>query len=252
MTELCTREIPNGLLVFHGERLIAGLGHHWYRPWLYPLYTPAGHPVLQAFPFDHPFHNGCFVAQNPVLAGGRQANFWAVPPPREPDDELFRHVGRVEVVALGFPVMKCVWRDEHAEPVLDEERSFDFLVKDDAVLCEVASRKTAAYGDLEFPATKFGGIAVRVDAQLLPVAGARIVGRHAEASPFVAYENGRYGLALMGSDPAIPWFLRDYGLAVYNPTWQGPVRLRKGEVWETRLRLVAYDGALPAWIASSR
>jgi hypothetical protein len=252
VSELSTQPIENGLLVFLGERCIAGLGHHWYRPWLHPLYTPAGHPVLDAFPFDHPFHNGCFVAQNPVIAAGREANFWAVPPSRQPDDELFRNVGRVEVLALGIPVMKCVWRDPHGGPVLDEERSFDFRRQGEAVVCDVTSRKTAAYDDLEFPATKFGGIAVRVDAQLLPAAGGRIVGRHGEASPFVAYENGRFGLALIGSDPAVPWFLRDYGLATHNPTWREPLALKKGETWETRLRLVAYDGAVPGWIGSSR
>jgi hypothetical protein len=251
VSELRTQSIPNGLLVLLGERCIAGLGHHWYRPWLHPLYTPAGQAVLEAFPFDHPFHNGCFVGQNPVIFAGREANFWAVPPPREPSDDLFRHVGRVEVATLALPVMKCVWRSAEGAPVLDEERSFEFSMKDQAVICDVASRKTAAYTDLEFPATKFGGIAVRVDAQLLPAAGGRILGRHGEPSRFAAYENGRFGLALIGSEPAVPWFLRDYGLAVYNPTWMKPLKLERGEAWETRLRLVAYDGAAPGWIASS-
>lgn len=246
-----TRAIPGGLLVFAGGRCLAGIGANWYRPWLYPLYTPAGAQVLREFPFDHPFHNGCFVGQHPVRAAGRETNFWAVPPAREPNDPLFAHVGRVEVTALELPLVRCTWRDAQGEPVLDEERSFQFTIREDSVACEVASRKVAAYGDLEFPATKFGGIAVRVDAQLLPAAGARIVGRHGEASRFVAYENGAFGLALL-CDGSAPWFLRDYGLACFNPTWEAPRALPRGQSWETRLTLVAYDGALPSWIASSR
>lgn len=246
-----TRQVPNGVLVFAGERCIAGIGHHWYRPWLYPLYTPLGNPVLQEFPFDHPFHNGCFVAQHPVRFAGGEANFWAVPPQREPGDEVFVGVGRVEVRTFSFPSLQCVWRDERGAPVLDEERGFHFQITEKETICEVTSRKIATYGDLEFPATKFGGICVRVDPQLLPVAGARIIGKHEAASPYVAYENGRFGLALAGNH-SIPWFLREYGLAAYNPTWKKPLALKKGEAWETRLRLVAYDGALPSWIASSR
>ena len=242
-----TRPIPNGLLVLEGGRCLGGIGAHWYRPWLYPLYTPAGNPVLQAFPFDHPFHNGCFVAQHPVRAGGRTANFWAVPPPRTPDDEIFSHVGRIEVTALEYPVLKCIWRDGAGEPVLDEERRFTIRTENAHTVCEVTSRKIAAYEDLEFPATKFGGICVRVDPQLTPAAGGRIIGRHDEASPFVAYENRRFGLALAG-DGVTPWFVRDYGLAALNPTWKKPLALKKGEAWETRLRLVAYDGALPSWL----
>lgn len=245
------REIPNGLLVFAGERCIAGIGHNWYRPWLYPLYTPAGCQVLQEFPFDHPFHNGCFVAQHPVRFAGREANFWAVPPQREPQDDIFVNVGRVEVVTLEFPRMRSVWRDPAGAPMLDEERVFDFEVTGTETRCTVTSRKIARYGDLAFPATKFGGIGVRVDPQLLPAAGTRILGRHDAPSRFVAYENDRFGLALIGEGSA-PWFLRDYGLAAWNPTWKQSLSLRKGETWETSLTLVAYDGALASWIASSR
>lgn len=250
--KLETRAIPNGLLVFAGERCLAGIGRHWYRPWLYPLYTPAGNQVLQEFPFDHPFHNGCFVAQHPVRCGGREANLWAVPPPREPNDELFVNVGRVEVQELSLPVLKSVWRAPGGEAVLDEERSFSFEVKERETVCDVASRKIANYGDVELPATKFGGIGVRVEPRLLPVAGGRIIGKHDAASRFVAYENGRFGLALMGSDESVPWFVRAYGLVTYNPTWKASLAIRKGESLETRLTLVAYDGALPSWIASSR
>jgi hypothetical protein len=248
--KLETRPIPNGVLIFAAGSCIAGIGRHWYRPWLFPLYTPAGQQVLQEFPFDHPFHNGCFVAQHPVRFNGREANFWAVPPQREPDDEVFANAGRVETLSLQ-PVLRCVWRAADGAPVLDEERSFTFTVREKETLCEVVSRKTAAYAALEFPATKFGGICVRVEPRLLPVAGASIIGRHEAASKFVAYENGRFGLALIG-DGAVPWFLRDYGLASFNPTWKKPLRLEKGATWETRLTLVAYDGELPSWIASSR
>jgi len=250
------REVPNGLLVFADGRCLAGLGRNYYRAWLYPLYTPAGQCVLQEFPFDHPFHNACFVGQNPVRIGGRTANFWAVPPKREPEDEIFVNVGRIEVekteAACGEKAvlisMKNVWVDEHGEPVLEEERSYHIALADGATLCEVKSRKIAAYGELEFPATKFGGVGVRVDPRLLPISGGKILGEHGKRSPFVAYESpsAGFGLCLIAPDDKLPWFVRDYGLALYNPTWEQALRVAHGEAWEVVLRLVAYDGTLEA------
>lgn len=246
-----TCAIPNGLLVFDGERCLTGIGHHWYRPWLHPLHTPAGHGVLEAFPFDHPFHNGCFVAQHPVRCAGLEANFWAVPPPRTPDDEVFVNVGRVEVVSLSYPLTKSIWQAPGGEALLDEERRISLEVRGAATVCSVASTKIAAYGDVEFPATKFGGIGVRVHPLLLSAAGARIHGAHDAPAPFVAYDNGRFGLALV-ADGSLPWFVRDYGFAAWNPTWKQPLLLRKGERWTVALTLVAYDGERPSWIGSSR
>jgi len=254
-------------LAFERERgrCLGGIGWNWYRPWLYPLYTPGGEAVLQEFPFDHPFHNACFVGQHPVRFPGGEANFWAAPPWRSPEDEIFVRVGRMETdPAIGEEAhaagvrftVRCVWRDEKGAPVLNEERRFCLALEEDAVICDVASRKVAAYCALEFPATKFGGIGVRVDPRLAPDYGAAVVaegGRggarlaHDRQSRFVAFESGgepRFGLLLIGDDPALAWFVRDYGLAVWNPTRGRTVSLARGEAWQTALRLVAYDGSL--------
>ena len=42
---------------------LGGVGANFYRPFVFPFYTPAGHTVVQEFAFDHPFHNGIFVGQ---------------------------------------------------------------------------------------------------------------------------------------------------------------------------------------------
>src|SRR5688500_13898876 len=51
-------------------RFLGAFGTSFYRSWVFPLYTPSGLTVLQEFAYDHPFHNGLFVAQHPVHAGG--------------------------------------------------------------------------------------------------------------------------------------------------------------------------------------
>lgn len=268
--ELEVRAVHGALLVFDRAlgRCLAGVGANFYRPWLFPLYSPRGRSVLREFPFDHPFHNGCFVAQHPVRAGGREVNFWAAPPPRGPADPLFVGVGRIEAEApsvsgQGGPdvriVLRCVWRDAAGAPVLEEEREHRLALAEGATLCEVASRLRAAYGEVELPQSKFGGIGVRLDPRLAPACGAEVIaddGRrgdaavvHESASRFVAFEarcGARFGLCLIGRDAGQPWFVRDYGLALYNPALRRAIRLRAGESCENGLRLLAYDGKLDA------
>ena len=252
-------------------RWLGACGANFYRPWVFPLYTPRGSTVVREFPFDHPFHNGVFVGQQPVLAAGRTGNLWAAPPPRSFDDEVSKDVGRmdlpegqpeVSIAADGVRfTFRSVWRDGQERPVIDEVRTIALRAVDDATVCDVTSEKIAAYGLAEYPRTKFGAVGARVEPRLLPLLGGVIIadaGRrggaevvHEGESDFVAYENdqpgvGRFGLLMHILDEAVrgPWFIRDYGMAMYNPTWARSVRRAEGESWTVSLRVVAYDGAL--------
>lgn len=257
-------------------RCLGGFGSNFYRPWVFPLYTPAGQTVIQEFAFDHPFHNGVFVGQNPVEHVGGVVNFWAAPPRRSHDDALFVGVGRmdapldpeVELLPDGVRFrLACAWRDEHERPVLAEERAVAFYAVGDATICEMASVKTATSGPLRFPRTKFGSIGIRVEPRLLPPLGGVVVadrGRrgtaavvHEQDAAFVAFErgDGRFGvlMSLPDGDAAGPWFVRDYGMALYNPTWARAIDLVEGETWRLALRVVAYDGPVDdaraaAWV----
>lgn len=250
-------------------RCLGGVGSNFYRPFVFPLYTPAGLTVVREFPFDHPFHNGLFVAQSPVIVGGRTGNFWATPPLRGKADRLGAHLGRIETAApKAVPhergvrfTFESVWLDEHERPMLDELRTVDFFSVDDATVCDVASEKTARYGPVEYPQSKFGSIGIRVEPRLLPVSGGQVIADgdrrgkaeavHEQDSDFVAYENDlagadRFGVFMTILDPGVcgPWFVRDYGMALHNPTWREGITTAEGESWTVTLRVVAYDGAL--------
>jgi len=249
-------------------RVLGGAGSNFYRCWVFPLYTPSGLSVTQEFPFDHPFHNGVFVGQHPVRVGEREANFWVMPPMRSADDRVFTKVGRmdcperpqVSVRGDGVEmVFKNVWRDEHEDPMVDEVRTVTFRALDDATVCDVMSEKIASYGAVEFPQTKYGSIGVRVEPRLLPPMGGVIIADedrrgtsavvHLGESVYVAYENelagrGRFGVMMYILDEAIrgPWFVRDYGMAMYNPTLACSLSVPEGCSWKVSLRVVAYDG----------
>lgn len=273
---------PNGThMVVHGEedRFVGGFGGNYFRSWAFPLYTPSGLTVLQEFAYDHPFHNGIFVAQNPVLIGGRETNYWGLPIRRSADDHIMAHIGRadaggeapavaVEPGGVRF-TLPSVWRDENEEPVLDEERMAVLRALPDANVCDVTSRKQAVYGAVEFAHTKFGSIGMRVEPRLLPGLGGEIVAAtgddlrrgtaddvaNAKLCDFVAYEaahptRGPWGVCMLilansaAEQRDGPWFIRDYGQAMFNATQDGPIRLGRGDVWTAALRVVAYDGAL--------
>jgi hypothetical protein len=252
------------------NRSLGGVGSNYYRTWVFPLYTPGGMTVLREFPFDHPFHNGFFVGQNPVLVGERKANYWAVPPRRSAEDKVFTHVGRVEADAapeiepyengVRFS-LKNIWRDENEEPILDEERSLYLYAVDDATVCDMTSKKIAAYGPTSYPQTKFGSLCIRVEPRLLPPMGGIVIADdnrrgtaeviNEQDSSYVAYENelsghGRSGVFLSILDEGIsgPWFIRDYGLATYNPTMKNSISTPEGQDWTISMRVVAYDGEL--------
>lgn len=259
------RRLPQGLLAFDEARgvPVAGIGHHFFRPWLFPLYTPSGQQVLQEFAFDHPFHNGCFMGWSPVRVEGVDHNFWATPPQRSQPDPMMERLGRqrlegeVRTAREGADLvatMEVAWDAHDGTPLLAEERVFSLRAGAVAHAVRVQSRLRAVAGDVELPVTKFAGLGVRLDARLTQSTGAVFCGDagrgdaaflHGKPSSFVAIEGGhgthRFGLRL-SSQQALPWFVRGYGLVLLNPVTEAPRRLRAGEVLAQDITLVAYDG----------
>lgn len=258
-------------------RCLGAFGCNFYRPWVFPLYTPSGQTVIQEYAYDHPFHNGVFVGQYPIVSGERRVNFWAAPLRyTNPEYHVFQHIGRVDAseqpliephrTGVRF-TLHSVWRDEADVPVIDEVRTVNLFSVAGATICDMTSRKIAAYGAVQYPQTKYGSIGVRVEPRLLPDFGAEIIadndrrGRadvvHEQESDFVAYERAStagtsYGIMLsIAGNARGPWFIRDYGMAMYNPTWVQSYASAAGETWEIGLRVVAYDGAMDSARAAS-
>src|SRR5665213_2537970 len=263
------------------RRILGAVGNDDTRAWVYPLLTPRGIPVTQESPFDHPFHQGVFVGQGKVCARGRMSNFWS---PyydfRQPNNPMYQNLGIIRY-AEGPQIAEdpdgytftytTVWSDERGEPLLDERRVVRLYEGEDATFCDVESTKRSSYVDVVYAANKHGSIGARVQPQLLPAFGGSVVAlsdqrltrgsadevAHGEACDVVAYEAdipvlGRAGVALKildnsdTGDRRGPWFVRDYGLVMFNPTMDRDVEVPLGESWTTALRIAAYDGCLTA------
>jgi hypothetical protein len=262
------------------DRILGAYGSNFWRSWVYPFYTPSGVTVVENFPFDHPFHNGIFVGQNPVRVVDREGNFWAFPVKRSHDDHIMTQMGRMDpqsepvadITEAGVRfTLNSIWRDEQEQPLLYEERTVTLRALPDTTVCDMTSRKIAAYGAVEFSKTKFGSIGVRVEPRLLPALGGQVIGcadgvlrrgtadavANQQACEAVAYENdvpgvGVYGLCLMIRDNSAspdrrgPWFIRDYGMAMFNATQQTAINVPAGDAWTASLRVIAYDGPITA------
>lgn len=261
---------PRTHLVVDGETRIpvGGFGAGYYKAWVFPFYTPAGKNVIQAYPFDHPFHNGIFVDANPVFINERQANFWAVPPRRKADDAVFHHVGRmdragapeIQMLSAGVRfVQHSVWRDEQGLPVLVETGTIILGILGDAHLCDMKTRFGATYGDLRFPATKFGILCVRIEPRLVPASGGCIwadggrEGReniHGTPVQYVTFHNpvlgnGPYGILMSDPEPELrdPWCVGQYGIVSRNPVLRRELTVPQGADWSCSIRVLAFDGA---------
>ncbi len=273
--EVCVNAKTHMVVESQTGRYLGGVGSNGQRSWVFPFYTPAGHTVIQEYAFDHPFHNGFYVGQSPVIVGEREGQFWhyagfktrplsgRVNAPKKPESE--EHENGVQFR------LKNVWLDENEEPLIDEIRTVNLFAVGDATICDMTSQKIATYGAVEYPQTKFGSIGIRVEPRLLPVMGGVIIADnnrrggvevvHEGESDFLAYENhlsghGYFGVMMHILDTGIrgPWFIRNYGMALFNPTWTQSISIANGESWTVSLRVVAYDGQLTAeraqtWVA---
>lgn len=261
------------------NRILGALGENRWRSWVWPLHSPRGLNVVQEFPFDHSFHNGIFVGQGKVAIRGRESHFWApVWPWGESENYVYNDIGTLDFGELpvseaddygaSFRYRRIVWRDHEGRPLIDEARSIEIRDIGDATTCDVTTAKSSTYGEVVYGRTKHGVIGVRVQPQLLPPFGADIVGcldgtmtRGNESDvtlktwDWIAYEAdvdglGRHGVCMIprsnsaADDIRGPWFIRDYGMAMFNPTYHADITVPKGITWTVAERVVAYDGAI--------
>lgn len=263
-TNLQWRRLPQGWLAFDEARgvPVAGIGHHFFRPWLFPLYTPSGQQVLQEFAFDHPFHNGCFLGWSPVRVNGVDHNFWATPPQRSQPDPMMERLGRqrlegeIRTAREGdnlVATLSVAWDAHDGTPLLAEERVFTVCAGEQAHTVHVQSSLRPVAGEVQLPVTKFAGLGVRLDPRLTQAAGAVFYGDagrgdagllHGQLSSFVGVDarHGahRFGLRI-SSGQALPWFVRGYGLVLLNPVTASAHRLRVGEELRQDITLVTFD-----------
>lgn len=257
-------------------RPVLGLTQGRQRPYVYPLFTPAGFAVTSESPADHPHHNSFWIASDHVhghmpAADGRTEeytyNFYV--------DETFQGRSPGSLIVTGtrtethpdaFAIIQDIdWRGpvEWAAPngrlVAQETRVLTVRADDGLYAIDVDSRLRAADWDFSLGPTRHAYFNLRVaPGMTVPLGGVvqddrgrtggqAICGGGARWVDFTGPVGGghRAGLAVF-PDPRdhdeMWWFVADWGVVTV-----GPFRLRqrlvgKGDELRARYRVLVHDG----------
>jgi hypothetical protein len=230
-----------------------------WRPYVYPLLTPAGSAATDEAPADHHYHQSVWISHHDVNGH----TFWI-----EGDT-----AGKIAGAAPIFGVEELpdgpaavfrhdlVWQAPDGTPLLQERRVTAITPARQATLVDVLSERRPAAGPVTFGATKEAGFGIRVHDSLNQDAGGTLVnnrGQQGEAETFdqdadwIDYwgQPGDHaaGLALFPhpENPHHPWFTRAYGIVLANHHRTQAQTLQPGETLRLSWRVAAHDGGTEA------
>lgn len=260
---------------WRGKRILS-LSQGPYRPYLYPVFTPAGFAVTSESPADHPHHNSIWVALDrvrclfPYSSDETEEgtyNFYV--------NDTFQGRAPGRILAAGVEseelapdhlriVLTLQWRgpEEWAAPegrvLLTETRTLDIRPGKPANLIDLRSRLQAGQWELVLGPTRHGLFGVRLIEALTVTHGGRLqdsVGR--EGGQAISRETAdwvdgsgtlgrgvRAGVSLFPHPfkAGYPWYVTDWGTLTCNPMAKKSWSLGQGDGIEFGIRIAVHDG----------
>jgi hypothetical protein len=268
-------------MLLRDGRPLLGLTQGRFRPYLYPLFTPAGFAVTQESPADHPHHNSLWIGADHVHVhmpgpGSRPEvctyNFYV--------DETFQGRAPGRLIETGVAAeaqgpdgialtQQIEWRGpaEWGAPegrvVLRETRALVVTPASDAIVIDIKSQLAATAWDVELGPTRHAYFNVRVAESLLH--GLAVTDDRGDAAARLPWaEDAGWvdlcgpvgggavaGIAVMPAAPA-SWFLTDWGVATVGHWRERGARVVPGGSLAQCCRFVVHDGPaaselLAAW-----
>lgn len=259
-----------------GCQLLTTLRLDQQRPCLFPLYSPGGSMVLRRWPIeeaiegeskDHPHHAGAWIAHGSVAGH----DFWHGKGTRQVPSEWESYLLDDDHILIVSGKLSWVAGDNR---ILEETRTYDFRVIEDAYRIEIwslwksASGQTVTIGD-----TKEGTFALRLAPTMRldgPVAAGKSFNADAAIagaiwgmrSRWAAYSgpiDGQQATVALLDHPENPryptwWHARPYGLFAANPFGQhdfekapagsGDLEIGPEDHLFFRHQLLIFDGAV--------
>ena len=239
-----------------GDRLLGGYSANALRSYVFPLYTPGGVLVLQEAPVDHPHQQGIHVG---LSVDGH--DLW-----NAGSFDKARHMQRMEtplkeitpvIDEQGVTLFHSVqWTNVDGAILLHEDRSVRFRLAESFTHVHWRSTFHAVDRPACIDQTKEAGIGVRVPPHWESYFGGQIrnatggVGESAcfdSDSPWLnvqgsAGNGATAGVVMVTTSTPCPWFTRDYGEHIYNPSRHAAVDLARSESVTWAVDVLAYDG----------
>ena len=244
-------------------REIASFTQGPFRPYLYPVFTPAGFPVTTESPADHPHHQSLWIGADHIhvlmpAAEGRTEeytyNLYA--------NETFqgRAPGRivetgieVEQAPQAFHVVQQLewrgpseWAAAEGRVLMTETRTSTFRPGERYHLIDVRSVLAAARWELTLGPTRHAYFNFRVAEALQVTRGGKITEGGGAWLDYSGDAGGgnRVGIALMpwARGATWWWFASDWGVVTTGPFRAEAKRLKPGESFMLAARYVVHDG----------
>ena len=260
---------------WRGRRILS-LSQGPYRPYLYPVFTPAGFAVTSESPADHPHHNSIWVALDRVRCRFPYSS-------HETEEGTYnfyvngtfqgRAPGRILTAGIESDelapehlriVLTLQWRGpgEWAAPegrvLLTETRTLDVRPGKEVNLIDVRSRLEAGQWALNLGPTRHGLFGVRLIEALSVTHGGKLVDSEGrEGGREISREKAAWvdGSGTLGrgvqagvslfphpSTAGYPWYVTDWGTLTLNPMAKSLWSLGPGDGIEFGIRVVVHDG----------
>jgi hypothetical protein len=249
-------------LAWNGKE-IASFTQGAFRPYLYPVFTPAGFPVTTESPADHPHHHSLWIGadhlhvQMPAAEGRVEEytyNLYL--------NETFqgRAPGRIvetgiggEDTPRGYRVTQSIewrgpaeWAAADGRVLLTEIRAWDITPGERFHLLDLRSELRAAQWALTLGPTRHAYFNFRVAEALQVVRGGKITEAGGAWLDYSGHAGGGHiaGIALMPrpSDARWWWFATDWGVVTTGPFRAEPRHMQPGESFALAARYVVHDG----------
>ena len=260
---------------WRGKRVLS-LSQGPYRPYLYPVFTPAGFAVTSESPADHPHHNSIWVALDRVRCRFPYSsdeteegtyNFYVngTFQGRAPGRILTTGVESEELAPDHLRMrLNLQWRgpEEWAAArgrvLINETRTLDIRPGEEVNLIDVRSRLEAGRWGLHLGPTRHGFFGVRLIEALSVTHGGQLVdsegreGGRKISRGKAGWVDGsgtlgrgiRAGVSLFPhpSTAGYPWYVTDWGTLTLNPMTKLFWSLGPGDGIEFGIRVAVHDG----------
>ena len=260
---------------WRGRRILA-LSQGPCRPYLYPVFTPAGFAVTSESPADHPHHNSIWLAldrvrcifpysTNEIEAGTYNFYVNETFQGRAPGRILTTDVESEELAPDHLRIVLTLqwrgpgeWAASEGRVLLNENRTLDIRPGEEVNLIDVRSRLEAGQWGLNLGPTRHGFFGVRLIEALSVTHGGKLVDSEGrEGGREISREKAgwvdgsgtlgrgvRAGVSLFPypSTAGYPWYVTDWGTLTLNPMAKLLWSLGPGDGIEFGIRVVVHDG----------
>lgn len=261
-------------LRWQGRDLLALTQGAW-RPYLFPLYTPAGFAVTTESPADHPHHNSVWIASDHVHCRVPAAGAFEEYTYNLYVNEVFqgRAPGRLvetrcDGAALGPDRFRMIqeiawhgpreWGADQGRHIAGEKRTIEVRTGDAFHIVDVRSRLAPTEWDLSLGPTRHAYFNLRVAESMRVTHGGRVIdaeGRQGgdaitgTSTAWIDYSGpiggGRWaGVAVLPSPQGAggSWFVTDWGVVTVGPFRSEARVLQRGQELSLAYRLIVHDG----------